>query len=115
MYKLVVINLHGNGSYLHRDRDEKREKGIVRGRGEGGTEGRQGGGQGKRQGGGQGERKDTKGLSLTVQSPAQDRSLPSLRHVGLPKLDSDSSKSYRILFPQSVSHATETRFRKLNK
>lgn len=38
MYKLVVINLHGNGSYLHRDRDEKREKGIVRGRGEGGTE-----------------------------------------------------------------------------
>lgn len=107
MYKLVVINLHGNGSYLHRDRDEKREKGIVRGRGEGGTEGRQGGGQG--------ERKDTKGLSLTVQSPAQDRSLPSLRHVGLPKLDSDSSKSYRILFPQSVSHATETRFRKLNK
>lgn len=31
MYKLVVINLHGNGSYLHRDRDEKREKGIVRG------------------------------------------------------------------------------------
>lgn len=111
MYKLVVINLHGNDSYLHRDRDEKREKGIVRGRGEGGTEGRQGGGQGK----GQGESKDTKGLSLTVQSPAQDWALPSLRHVGLPKLDSDSSKSYRILFPQSVSHATETRFRKLYK
>lgn len=107
MYKLVVINLHGNGSYLHRDRDKKREKGIVRGRGQGGTEGRQGGGQG--------ESKDTKGLSLTVQSPAQDWALPSLRHVGLPKLDSDSSKSYRILFPQSVSHATETRFRKLNK
>lgn len=88
-------------------RDEKRERGS----GEEGTEGRQGGGQG----GGQGESKATKGLSLTVQSAAQDWAFPSLRHVGLPKLDSDSSKSYGILLPQSLSHATETRFRKLNK